>query len=58
VAIGVVPSGWLSQSFMTYIPSGRSMQTYIQRYPTVLISGISGIAISPTGTKLSIKRIG
>jgi hypothetical protein len=58
VAIGVVPSGWISQSFLAFIPSGSSIETYVQRYPTSLKSGISGLAISPTGTKFSIRKRG
>jgi hypothetical protein len=58
VDIGIGISGGLSQSFMAYIPSGASIETWIQRYPSHLTSGISGIAVSPTGTKFSIRKRG
>lgn len=50
--------GSLSQSFLTAIPSGSSIEVYISRFPAHVISGISGICISPTGTKFSLKSRG
>ena len=57
VSYSTIPTGFVSQSFLVYIPSGSSMETYIQRVIPVT-QGISGFCISPTGTKLSIRRIG
>jgi hypothetical protein len=50
------------KDYTTYIPSGTNIVTYVQSFMTVpgnfIGGGGSGLAISPTGTYLEIRRTG
>lgn len=52
------PSGFISKSFTTFIPSGSSIETYFSTFPTHSLAGNSGICLNQTGTNFSIKASG
>ena len=57
VSYGIGGSGFASQSFLAYIPSGSSIETYVSPFSPA-VYGLSGICFSPTGSKFSIRTRG